>query len=223
MCIGRGSGMWRGSKKVVAVGMVVLTVTLLWVWSSYSTRQSTMRAQRARSLKALYVALWCYADKHGGFPWSCTTDRAGKPTQSWRVLLLPFLGDESLFSRIDLNDRWDSSANRPLGEMMPKYYRSPAEAETLGTTTNYFAVSEAYSPGKIGSLDEIMLVEVIGSKTPWMKPWDPTIEQLLDMLRPAPGNSADAMYITAGGDVQTVDPKIDRESLRKLFSRSRRG
>ncbi len=77
-------------------------------------------------------------------------------------------------------------------------------------------------------IDEIVLIEVVGSKTPWMEPRDPTLEQLLDMLRPESGTTAggsraaDIMYITVGGNVRTVDPWADRESLRKLLLDSRK-
>jgi hypothetical protein len=68
-----------------------------------------------------------------------------------------------------------------------------------------------------------MLIELIGSRTPWMEPWDPTLEQLLDILRPEGSSStsssraANIMYITVGGDLGTVDQNMDRESLRGLL------
>lgn len=215
-----------------AVFTVALLVAAIWVWGSNSIHQTVMRAQRAKNLKTLYVALVYYADKHGGLPPAHTTNGAGKPMQSWRVLLLPYLDRESLYSQINLNEPWDSPANRRSLELMPEYYRSPLEAETHGTATNYFAVvgphtpwwsTEHSKPWDTAGSDEIMLIEVVGSKTPWMEPRDPTLEELLDMLRPESGNSvggsraADIMYLTVSGDVRTADLKTDRESLRKLF------
>jgi hypothetical protein len=180
----------------------------------------------------LYVALLTYVDTQGSLPPSRTTDRRDGPMQSWRVLLLPYLDNEALFSRINRNERWDSPANRSLWGPMPEYYRSPLEVDTHGTSTNYFAVlgprmrwwsAEHVKPWEADSPDAVMLIEIIGSKTPWMEPWDPTLEELLDMLRPEGGNTAggdraaDIMYLTVSGDVRTVDPKTDRETLRKLF------
>jgi hypothetical protein len=100
------------------------------------------------------------------------------------------------------------------------------ETDTHGTTANYFAVLGPRAPwGKnfdgaarrqAGDADQIMLIELPVSETLWMEPWDPTLDQLLDILRPEGGNSAaEIMYLTVGGDVRTVDPKTDRESLRK--------
>ncbi len=236
MCLGRSPGAWRWTTKVFAAAVVVFAVAVLlaglWAWASHSVHQTVIRAQRARNLKTLDVALAYYADKHSGFPQAHTTDVAGKPMQSWRVLLLPFLDQESLYSQINRNEPWDSPANRRLLGLMPAYYRSPLEVETHGTETNYFAVLGPHAPWwstkgvkawEAGNPNAIMLIEVVGSKTPWMKPWDPTLDQLLDILRPESGNSAggsraaDIMYLTVSGDVRTVDPRTDRKSLRKLF------
>jgi Protein of unknown function (DUF1559) len=179
----------------------------------------------------LSVALVNYAEEHGGLPPAYTTNGTGKPMHSWRVLLLPYLGQESLYSQIDLNEPWDSPANRRLLEQMPEYYRSPLEAETHGTATNYFAVvgshapwwsAEHSKPWNTANDDEILLIEVVGSKTPWMEPRDPTIEELLDMLCPESGNSAgvsrpaDIMFATTSGAVYRY-VNSDRESLRKLL------
>jgi len=132
---GRGRKVFVGG---AAVLMVALLAAAIWVWGSNCIHQAVMRAQRAKNLKTLYVALVYYADKHGGLPPAHTTNGAGKPMHSWRVLLLPYLDRESLYSQINLNEPWDSPANRRFLELMPECYRSPLEAETHGTATNYF-------------------------------------------------------------------------------------
>ncbi len=217
---------------VAMVFAAALLLAAIWAWVLNSARHKTIQAQRARNLKRLYVALVCYAEKYGGLPPSHTTDAFGKPMHSWRVLLLPFLDRESVYSRIDLNQPWDSPANRRIMEEMPECYRSPLETGPRGTTADYFAVvgphapwwsAEQSKPWNTGGSDEVMLIEVVGSKTPWMEPRDPTLEELLDMLRPDRGKSADSsceadiMYLTVSGDVRIVDPKADRESLLKRF------
>lgn len=230
MRLGRG-------RKVFVAGLVVFAVALLFAalgaWGTHSINQNVIRAQRARNLKTLYVALWYYADKKGSFPPAHTKNGAGKPMQSWRVLLLPYLDRESLYSQINLNAPWDSPANRRLSGLMPEYYRSPLDMEAHETTTDYFAVLGPHAPWgssieavrryEAGDPDEIMLIEVVGSKTPWTEPRDLTLEQVLDVLRPEGGNTAggsraaEIMYLTLSGDVRTVDPRADRESLRTLF------
>jgi hypothetical protein len=218
---------------VAVVFAVVLVFALIFMRGLHSTHQTVVQAQRLKSLRLLDGALWCYADKQGSFPPAHTTNSAGRPRQSWRVLLLPYVDHESLYSQLDLNEPWDSPANRRLLEPMPEYYRSPLEAETHGTATNYFAVLGPHAPWgssiervrqwAADAPDEIILIELTGLKTPWMEPRDLTLEQVLDILRPesgrgvSGGRATDIMYLTVGGNLRTVDPKTDRESLRKLF------
>jgi hypothetical protein len=186
--------------------------------------------RRVENMNALHGALLRYCSDHGALPPADTTDRTGRRMHSWRVLLLPYLGEQALYSKINLNEPWDSPANRRLSGRMPEYYRSPLEAETHGTTTNYFAVlgphATWWNGGRVKPWEAggaAILIELVGSKTPWMEPWDPTLDELLDMLRPEGGDSpdgnraTDVMYLTVSGDVRTVDPRTDRESMRKLL------
>ncbi len=75
-------------------------------------------------LAAIGAALLAYQDAYGTFPPSALTDAAGRPTVSWRVLLLPFLGQKSLYDRFDLTKSWDDPVNRPLLSEMPDVYRT---------------------------------------------------------------------------------------------------
>jgi hypothetical protein len=219
-------------RKVFTIGAVALILAGLCAWAVHSARQSAIWVQRVKHLKMIWVELQIYADKHGSCPPAHTTNSAGKPMQSWRVLLLSNW-DPELYAQIDLNEPWDSPANRRLLKQMPEVYHSPLEAETHRTTTNYFAVVGPHAPWRdaehIGpentaaNPEAIMLIEVVGSTTPWMEPRDPTLDELLDMLRPKSGNSvgdsraSNIMYMTVGGDLRTVAPKTDRETLRNMF------
>jgi len=230
--------MWFGCghRKALVVGgvfAVALLMAAFWAWRMHSAYATVKVANRISNLKMLYVALWYYADKEGSFPVLYTTNGEGRPMQSWRVLLLPYLDQKPLYSQMILNQPWDNPLNRRLLGLMPESYRSPLETEKHGTTTNYLAVLGPHAPwgSSIESVRrcaarhpaEIMLVEVVGSKTPWMAPRDLTLEDLLDILLPESDNNAgssraaDIMYLTISGDVRTVERNIDRESLRGLL------
>jgi hypothetical protein len=55
---------------------------------------------------------------------------------SWRVLLLPLLGEKELFERFRMGEPWDSEHNRKLIPLMPKIYRAPGSKAGEGRT-NY--------------------------------------------------------------------------------------
>lgn len=227
---------WR---RLFAVGAIILVAVsvlgALLAWEVHSGRRAAIELFRRKGLYMLYGALSCYADEHGRIPLAHTTDSAGKRMQGWRVSLLPYLDQKPLYSEVNLAEPWDSSGNRRLLERIPEYYRSPLEADTHGTSASYFAVLGPHAPwwGTEGGnpsvattgRDRVLLIELIGLKTPWMKPWDPTLEEVLDIILQPNGadgggggsRAAGIMYLTIGGEVRTADPKSDRETLRRIL------
>jgi hypothetical protein len=76
----------------------------------------------------LALAVHAYAEVRDlQLPPAVVTDKTGRPLYSWRVLLLPFLHEESLFNQFHLDEPWDSEHNKTLIEKMPAVYRSPYE------------------------------------------------------------------------------------------------
>ena len=53
-------------------------------------------------------------------------DPSGAPLHSWRVLLLPYLGEQKLYEQIKLDEPWDSEWNRQFHKLMPDCYCCPA-------------------------------------------------------------------------------------------------
>ncbi len=53
-------------------------------------------------------------------------DPSGAPLHSWRVLLLPYLGEQKLYEQIKLDEPWDSEWNRQFHKRMPDCYCCPA-------------------------------------------------------------------------------------------------
>ena len=80
----------------------------------------------ARALKDIALAFRNRAGVHRGSSghnprWF---DKDGRPYLSWRVFLLPFAGQRSLFSEFQLEEPWDSPHNKPLLDRMPKIYKT---------------------------------------------------------------------------------------------------
>ena len=70
-----------------------------------------------------YESLW------GAFPPRVHRDREGRPLLSWRVLILPYMEQNELFSRFHLDEPWDSPHNRTLIDPIPPTYVCSAQAE----------------------------------------------------------------------------------------------
>ncbi|MCA9006797.1 MAG: DUF1559 domain-containing protein, partial [Planctomycetaceae bacterium] len=63
-------------------------------------------------------------------------DGQGRLKVSWRVHLLPYLGEEVLFQRFKLDEAWDSPINKAAAKYMPAIYRSP-ETPTGSNLTRF--------------------------------------------------------------------------------------
>ncbi len=50
--------------------------------------------------------------------------------RSWRVDILPFLGQEALFAQYKQNEPWDSENNKKVLAQMPDVFRHQAQLRT---------------------------------------------------------------------------------------------
>jgi hypothetical protein len=76
----------------------------------------------ADSLKKLAIAFHNYADKHGELPPAAVVGPDGKALYSWRVLILPDLGEKKLYDEFKLEEAWDGPNNKKLLAKMPKVF-----------------------------------------------------------------------------------------------------
>ena len=67
--------------------------------------------------------------------------------RSWRVELLPFLGETELYAAYRRDEPWDSDANRRVLARMPAVYRHPAD-DRDGPFAAYFAAVGSADGGK---------------------------------------------------------------------------
>lgn len=141
------------------------------------------------NLKKLADALLAYAKEHGRLPPPATYAKDGKtPLLSWRVLLLPYLGDDAkkLHAKFKLDEPWDSDHNIRLVGKMPKVF-APTDAieaamEPAGATTHFqvFTGPDTLFPGPKGrpladaadGAANTVLVAQATRPVPWSKPQD---------------------------------------------------
>lgn len=97
----------------------------------YSVADQT---ENTDQLKTIGQALQSYVRAHGSYPPGALLNARGERTVSWRVLLLPYLGEKTLYDRFDLNKPWDDPVNLCLLREMPAVYRkSGARCDTPET------------------------------------------------------------------------------------------
>jgi len=100
-----------------------LAVTLL-LPAVQAAREAAQRTEDKNDLKQLAIGMYQYESVHGQFPARANYDENGNPLLSWRVHLLPFLEETTLYEQFHLNEPWDSEHNLPLAEKIPEVFRS---------------------------------------------------------------------------------------------------
>lgn len=172
---------------VVCAVMVTLVcsgvLVALFVPSILHVRESARESQCQNNLKQIGLALHSYHDRWQSFPPAYTVDAQGQRLHSWRVLILPYLGQQGLYNSIDLSQPWDSPRNAPFLAQMPLEFGCPSDVAPGGTATNYVAVVgdkcvfRGEKPVSIheitdGTSNTILVGELVGANIPWMKPDD---------------------------------------------------
>jgi hypothetical protein len=194
-------------------------------------RASASRAQSSNNLKQIALAMHNYHDTNGRLPPQATYDKNGKPMLSWRVLILPFVGDEELYKEFRLDEPWDSEHNKKLLVKMPRLYASPHDEKTLKDHTTYyqgFAGKGAFFDGKQGlrfadftdGLSNTIMIAEASKAVPWSKPEDIPF----DPAKPLPklGRAEAHGFLTSlcDGSVHFISEKVTPETLRNAITRN---
>lgn len=125
------------SRRRIETGLAVDLVKATAVPMTELARAYRRVASLAR-LHTIAAALLAYQEEHGTLPPAYSVDLRGKPLHSWRVLILPYLGEEELYSKFALNEPWDSETNAPLQNEAPNVYRRPGGYDDESSAT-YFS------------------------------------------------------------------------------------
>jgi hypothetical protein len=136
-------------------------------------------------MRHILIALHAYHDVHGHFPPAALRGKDGTPLLSWRVAILPYMEQESLYRRFKLDEPWDSPNNLPLLTEMPELFAPPPgdEYQTAAHHTFFQAFvgrGAGFEPDRPlhmhqdfpDGLGETILVVEAGSSVPWSKPAD---------------------------------------------------
>jgi hypothetical protein len=223
------SGVWIG----LFIGALI--VGGIWLWSvGQGHRDGSDRMRSANNLKQIGVAIHDFDEYVGEMP-NNIYSHDGKPLLSWRVFILPFVEEESLFRQFKLDEPWDSPNNLPLLQQMPRVYA--LRGETNSGRTYYRGFS---NPGAVferrpkdakvffrwmSPLDMIgntFLVVEAGDSVEWTKPDD--LDASPDKPIPKLGGlrSRDGKFqaLMGDGSIRRFPVDIDEAKLRALVSHS---
>jgi hypothetical protein len=220
-----------------AVGCCLLVATLVpfLAPSVAHVRDAGPREVLANRLRQIAYAMHSYADAHKGrLPPAAVFDQDGRPLLSWRVLILPYIGQRELYEQFRLDEPWDSPHNLALLDRMPEVYAPPEVprllVETHGTFYQAFVGEGAAFEGRDGlslrddfpdGRSDTIVVAETGVAVPWTKPADLAYAK----GRPLPKLGGifagrPAYFALADGSVRTLHLDAGEGSLRDAIVRN---
>lgn len=190
-------------------------------------KERLRRMQTMNQLRYIGIAMINHAAIHDRLPPTEKHLVNGKATLSWRVHLLPYLGQQQLYNEFHLNEPWDSPHNKSLVNKIPDDYKSQGVKQKGYTTCMTFSGTGTPFPDgpgprlqdfKDGISDTILLVSAGPTKAvPWTKP----VDLPLDVKNPARvlGLKSDdsLIIILADGSVKSIPLTISPETLKHLI------
>ena len=153
---------------------------------------------------------------------------------SWRVLILPFLGQQEIYRAYKFDEPWNGPNNRNLpGRIGNIYLRSGLESNQIQTTSFVAVVGPqtVWSGGKPrsqkdivdGTHDTLMVVEVPDGQFLWMEPRDLEFDSMSFRINDGSGRGlgsrlGGARVVSADGTVRTLPDNYDGNTLRAMLT-----
>ncbi|HVX15022.1 MAG TPA: DUF1559 domain-containing protein [Pirellulales bacterium] len=221
-----------------ALLMVVPMLIALLLPAVQAAREAARRSQCNNNLKQIGLAMQMYADNYNSFPPAYIADENGRPMHSWRVLILPYLEQSSLYDRYNFDEPWDGPNNSQLASLMPAAYRCPSDpaASPTGTMTSYAAITgpgtlfDADIPSSFATIRDgtsltLMVAETDGADIHWMEPRDLDMNQMTLQVNGGPtdissSHPGGAVAVFADGHTTFLRDSITAEMLRALMTKN---
>lgn len=221
------------SKTLQLIGMcvgVAVIIVGLFLSSFSSAREAARRTQCKGHLSGIAFALHRYHETHMAFPPAYTVDENGQRLHSWRTLILPYLGQEELFEKLDLSKPWNHPVNAEVFNAKLHAFWCPS-SELPPHLTTYLAVvgeNACFHPTNPRAISEItdgisntlMVIEVpVKQAVPWMSPQDAN-EQMVLNIRPADklAHTVGVQSALADGSVRVLSATMAPETRRAVIS-----
>ena len=205
-------------------------------------REAARRMQCSNNLKMIGLALSYDETQRGSFAPLNSVQDNGPPT-SWRVEMLPYLEQKTLFDSYDLASPWDSEENTKLASTKVTAFVCPSNLQPTDADGRYFtayarpfganvksAVAGKIDLSQVGRSNSIAVVESCGQNIIWTEPRDALVEERtagINLPGKTRGTSDGAIssYHTGGAQVVMLDgavrflsQSVDRKVLQQMLN-----
>jgi hypothetical protein len=157
--------------------VILVLVVVVAIPAINAARIAAIRIQHENNLKAIGLALHNYYDDYLCLPPALVLGPDNQAWHSWRVLLLPYLGDaeRELHARYRFDEPWDGPHNRLLLPHVPRAYalqgtKTPYHGVISPQTAWPAQVSTNFAQFIDGTSNRILLLIDADSDIEWMEP-----------------------------------------------------
>src|SRR5215216_7139987 len=88
---------------LVVIAIIAVLIALL-LPAVQAAREAARRVQCVNNLKQIGLGILNFHDQEGHYPPPAITGQDGRPLLSWRVALLPYIGEEALYREFHLGE-----------------------------------------------------------------------------------------------------------------------
>lgn len=209
------------SAGVVLTMLICLVFAIIRFGGSSVSRLAEVRTQNAsiKNLESIASALNAYAADYGSYPPAIQMNKAGQPMHSWRVLILPYLGEQAMYDEFDLSKPWDHEINLQASYIMPAVYGHPTETNSMSGESGYYLITGPktlfpatgpLSPNKIKDKPSQTILVIAGAPPvntsigSWAEPVDLDFSKMRGVINGTVGVEAGGR-MTSGVTMATVD------------------
>tara|TARA_R110002111_G_scaffold257026_1_gene324950 strand:- start:100123 stop:101130 length:1008 start_codon:yes stop_codon:yes gene_type:complete len=195
--------------------------------SQGNSNSQKVKKSAVDNMKQIALAFHKFHDSFSRFPPADAQLIDGKPLLSWRVHMLPFLGQAELYKQFNLQEPWDSPQNSALLEKMPDVYTCDGVSQPGYTSIMTFSgKGTPFTGGRgpqmrnftDGTSNTLLFVQAGPDKA---VPWTQPVDLPLDAANPisALGQSANGSFLCAiaDGAVRTISAGIPPQTLKNAI------
>ena len=159
-------------------------------------REQARVATCLNNIRSVALSLLSKVQKDGSLPHAVVNDKSGKPLNSWRVSILPYLDEGTVYDRYDWNEPWSGPKNSLLQLSRIDVLACPSDPLLRNDTsqTNYFAIvgpetawpedrGLPYNEITDGAENTILLLEAHSGSVRWSEPRDLSMDEAVELLR----------------------------------------
>lgn len=190
------------------------------------------RSHSYHPLSRLTLALRDFDDEYGHLPQRAIRSDEGERLLSWRVALLPFIGQQELHQKFHLDEPWDSDHNRKLLPLMPDIFtigliEASAPAVSKGKTRVVLPLIEGSlwygDDGRLPRIKDVtdgtantigLLIAPPGADVIWTKPEDFSMNKPHEMF----GDRDFCLLTTLDGGLWRIADSTAEEVLNALLT-----